>query len=82
VSEYYWQKGEDAVEGHKDGDGHEDDVRDFVIDSEKEFDQADEEKADCRVQDDGDIFDHPVYMELCNAFVKERTSSDTPFWLV
>ena len=49
MSEYYWEKGEDDVESPKDGHGHVDNVRDFVVKSEEEFDEASEEKEDCRV---------------------------------
>lgn len=53
MSEYYWEKGEDDVESPKYNHGDEDNVRDFVIDSEEEFDEASEEKEDRRVQHDG-----------------------------
>ena len=82
MSEYYWEKGDDDVESPKDDDDHEDSVRDFVIDSEEEFDEASEEKEDCRVQRDGGVFDYPAYMEILNAIEKERTNSDATYWRI
>jgi len=48
----------------------------------KEFDEASEEKEDCRVQHDGGIFDYPAYMEILNAVEKERTNSDATYWRI
>ena len=77
MSEECWEKGEDEVNHSEDRDGHDDDLRDFIIDREKEFAETNEEKKDCGVQHDGYVFDHPAYMEISNAFEKERAHSDT-----
>ena len=77
MSVYCWEKGEDEVDRSKDTDDHDDNLRDFVIDSEKEFAETSEEKKDCGVQHDGKIFDNPAYMEISNALEKERAHSDT-----
>jgi hypothetical protein len=50
MSAYEGEECDKDVEGRKDGDGHEDNVRDFIIECEKEFDKTGEEKEDCRVQ--------------------------------
>jgi hypothetical protein len=52
---------DEDVEGRKAGDGHEDNVRDFIIECEKEFDETSQEKEGCRMQKDGDVFDEPAH---------------------
>ena len=80
MSEYCWEKGEDEVDHSNDSDDYDDNLRDLVIDSKKEVDQASEEKEDCDVQHDGYVFDHPAYMECLNAFEKEYTDSGAAYW--
>jgi hypothetical protein len=48
--EYHGEKSEDDINGRKDTDDCKDDVRDFVVDIEKKFDEAGKEKEDCSVQ--------------------------------
>ena len=82
MSFYDGEEGEVDVDGRKDGDGHEDNVRDFIIECEKEFDEAGKEKEDCRVQQEGDVFDHPAHVETMNARVEKSTNSDASYWVL
>jgi len=82
MSFYDGEEGEVDVDGRKDGDGHEDNVRDFIIECEKEFDEAGKEKEDCRVQQEGDVFDHPAHVETMNARVEKSTNSDANYWVL
>lgn len=77
MSFYRWEKGEGEVDRGEDRDDHDDNLRDFVIDGKKEFAETSEEKEDCGVQHDGNVFDHPAYMEITDTLEKERTHSDT-----
>jgi hypothetical protein len=79
ISIYDGEECEGDVAGRKDGDGHEDKVRDFMIECEKEFDEAGKEKEDCRVQQEGDVFDHPAHVETMNACVEISTTSDANY---
>lgn len=70
---------EGDVEGRKDEDGHEDNDRNFIIECEKEFDEASKEKEDCRVQQERDVFDHPAHVETMNACVEVHTNSNANY---
>jgi hypothetical protein len=47
---YHGEKSEDDINGRKETDDCKDNVCDFVVDIEKEFDEASKEKKDCCVQ--------------------------------
>lgn len=48
--EYHGKKSEEDINGCKETDDCKDNVGDFVVDIEKEFDETSKEKEDCRVQ--------------------------------
>jgi len=56
--EYHGKTGEDDINGCKQTDDCKDNVRDFVVDMKKEFDEADKEKEDCRVQQERDVLNY------------------------
>jgi hypothetical protein len=49
ISVYDGKEGKEDVEHRNDSGGHEDNIRDFIVECEEEFDEAGEEKEDCRV---------------------------------
>ena len=54
---------------------------DFVVDIEKEFDEASKEKEDCRVQQERDVFGQPAHVKFMNAREEEHTNSNANYWV-
>ena len=57
LSVQHGETGEEEVKGRKDTDDCNDNLRDFIVDCKKEFDEAGKEKEDCRVQQEGGVLD-------------------------
>lgn len=79
---YHGETGEEEVNGRKDTDDCKDNVRDLVVDIEKEYDEASKEKEDRRVQKEGDVFNYEANMEFFDAGEKKGANSDTMCWRV
>ena len=77
---YDGESGEDDVKCSKETGDCKDNLRDFVVDRKKEFDEAGKKKEDCRVQQEGDVLNDQANLELFNAVEKECTNSDAMYW--
>lgn len=73
---YHGKTGKADVKGREETDDCNDNLRDFVIDNKKEFDEASKEKKYCRMQEEGDVLNDQADLESFNAGEKECADSD------
>jgi hypothetical protein len=77
---YDRESGEDDVKCGKETGDCKDNLRNFVVDSKKEFDETSKKKEDSRVQQEGDVLNDQANLELFNAAEKECANSDAMGW--